>query len=328
MQIALHILTFIFSIGLLSYFAGILVDTVAELAVRLGRTNFSVAFFVLGALMAVDEFSVMVNSTLNGVPEVSVGNLIGSAFVVLIFVIPLLAIFGNGVFFKDRLDPKQMIFMLFVALLPALLVLDGEVTASDGMLALLSYLALIYYIRDGRWWWQQKNKKSEIKKPEKVTSEEKGNKKPWWLVTIRIVGGTVAIFFAGDLLVTETVYFSELIGVSSSLVGLVILAIATKVPDLTIAIHAIKKSNIGIAFGNYLGSAVATTAVFGVLGVLNREFAVNPNDFSMTIIFMIVGFIMFFIFSSTKNEISRKEGMVLATVYVSFMILQISSFLL
>lgn len=324
--IAVHLLVFLGSIGILTFFAGILVESVDFLAKRLKRSGFSVAFFVLGALTAIDEFSVMTNSTLAGVPQVSAGNLIGSSFIILVLVIPLLAVFGNGVRFKDRLDRRQMFVCLFVILLPALLVLDGDVRVSEGVFALLAYVSLIYFIRDGRWWWQKKGKPAaKVLIPEEKEREVLAKKHSVLFSVLKIVGGAIAIFFAGNLLVDEAVYFSELLSVPTSLVGLVLLSIGTKVPEIAIAIRAIHKDNIGIAFGNYMGSAVAMTALFGLLAIFNGGFQVEASNFHLTVVFMIVGFFAFYIFSNSKNDISRKDGIALILLYAAFLFAQIAS---
>lgn len=322
---AVHLIVFLSSIGILTFFAGILVESVDFLAKRLGRSGFTVAFFVLGALTAVDEFSVMVNSSLAGVPQISAGNLIGSSFVILILVIPLLAVFGNGVRFKDRLDRKQMLVSLFVILLPALLVLDGDVRAGEGVLALLAYVSLIYFIRDGRWWWQKKGKPAVqviVTEKREIETTRKGSV---WFPVVKILGGAIAIFFAGNLLVEEANYFSDLLSVPNSLIGLVILSIGTKAPEIAIAIRAINKDNIGIAFGNYMGSAVAMTALFGMLALFNGSFDIEASNFHLTIVFMIIGLFAFYFFSNSKNDISRKEGALLILLYSFFLFSQVAS---
>lgn len=324
MEIAVHVLLFLLSSGLLWFFAGILIEAVDAVARKFKRSGFTVAFFFLGALTSIGEISVMVNSTINGAPEVSAGNLIGSSFVILLFVIPILAIVGNGVWLKKTLNKKQMAIALFTILLPALLVLDGNVTVGEGVICLLSYVTLLYFIREGRWWWQ-KNPNSIPEIIDEVEEQLVATRQSTAMDIIKMVGGAAVIFFAGNLLVDEAVYFSELLNVPGSVIGLVLLSIGTNIPEVAIAVRAIRKNNIGIAFGNYLGSAVAITAIFGFLAIFNGEFQVEASNFFFTAALMLVGFFAFFVFSNSRQDISRKEGLALISLYASFLILQITS---
>lgn len=324
MQIAVHLLLFILSIGLLWFFAGMVIEAVDAVARKLKRSGFTVAFFVLGALTSIGEFSVMVNSSLNGAPEVSAGNLVGSSFVILIFVIPVLAIIGNGVKLKNTLNKKQMAIALLTILLPALLVLDGDVTVSEGIVCLLSYVTLLYFIREGKWWWQRKQDSlAEI--IDDVEEELVDTRNSTLIDIVKMIGAAVVIFFAGNLLVDEAIYFSDLLNVPGSVIGLVLLSLGTNIPEVAIAVRAIRKGNVGIAFGNYLGSAVAITAIFGLLAISNGTFQVEASNFFFTAGLMIVGFFAFYVFSNSRQDISRKEGIVLISLYVVFMFIQISS---
>lgn len=327
MVIATHLLLFILSTGLLWFFAGIVIEAVEAVARKFKRSGFTVAFFVLGALTSVGEISIAVNSTINGTPEIAAGNLVGSSFVLLMFIIPVLAIVGNGVKLKNTLNNKQMAIALFTILLPALLLLDGDVRISEGVICLLSYVTLLYFIREGRWWWQKKpNTVADImSEVEEELTDSKGSKT---MDIVKMIGGAAVIFFAGNLLVDEAVYFSELLNVPGSVIGLVLLSVGTNIPEVAIAVRAIRKNNVGIAFGNYLGSAVTLTALFGLLALFNGEFVVEASNFFFAAGLMVAGLFAFYVFSNSEQDISRKEGVVLISLYASFLALQITSIVL
>src|SRR3989338_7470207 len=139
-----HISIFLFSSAVVWFFAGILIESVDRVARRFHKTGFSVAFFVLGFLTSISEISVALNAGIGGVPQVSVGNLVGASFVIPLLIIPFLAIAGKGIELKKLISGRNLLLVFAVIALPSLLVVDGDVTRTEGVLALLVFTTLVY----------------------------------------------------------------------------------------------------------------------------------------------------------------------------------------
>ncbi|MBP9686979.1 MAG: sodium:calcium antiporter [Candidatus Doudnabacteria bacterium] len=315
MQYIPHFLTLIFSAAVIWFFAGILVESASNVARRFHQSGFTVAFFLLGFLTSISEFSVMVNASLEGNPQVSAGNLIGASFVLILCVVPILAIVGNGVTIRNTLNTQNLGLALVVVALPALLVLDGDLNRQEGLLCLLLYVTLLYQIR----------KQTKGKAPQLVHEVEKElleKKRAGWWDGIKILIGAGAIFGSGHLLVQETVFFSGALGVPSSIIGLLLLSIGTNVPELVIAIRSILKKRKDIAFGDYLGSTVTNTVFFSFLPLANGRFTLEAKEFQATALLTVAGFVGFFLAAKSKSNISRHEGWILVSVYALFVIVQ------
>ena len=314
MEILIHGLFFLLSLGVVWFFAGILIDAIDRFAKRFNQNGFTVAFFVLGFLTSISEISVAVNATWEGRPQISAGNLIGASFVILLLIIPFLAVFGNGISLKNTISRKNLGLALFIVLLPAFFVLDGSVSRPEGLMILLFYLVLVYSLhRSG----------SVLKTLEQLDESISSKKRATFWDGLKILAGAGFIFAAGHVLVNEAAYFSKLFGVPGSLIGLILLSIGTNVPELVIAIRSIYKKHKDIAFGDYLGSAVANTPIFGLLALFNGRFAVEPNEFLPAFFLMFLGLLLFYFFAGSKNTISRSEGWVLFLVYATFLATQI-----
>ncbi|MBI2052711.1 MAG: sodium:calcium antiporter [Candidatus Ryanbacteria bacterium] len=312
MQTSAHVFTFLFSTAIVWFFAGMLIESVDRVAKRFHKTGFSVAFFVLGVLTSLSEISVAINATIDRVPQVSVGNLVGASFVVLLFIIPFLAIGGNGINLKHTISKSNMMLAWAVIVLPAFLVIDGHVTRIDGITALIAYSWLIRAIHRQR----------ELKKVSGNVLEQKG---ALLLDALKIVIGAGAIFIAGRFLVEQAVYFSVLLDVPSSLIGLILLSVGTNVPEFVIAARSILKKHKDIAFGDYIGSAAANTPIFGLLALMNGGFLLEPSQFFITTVLMVIGLFSINLFARTRGTISRKEGLVLILFYVVFLLVQLAS---
>src|SRR5690606_9931065 len=92
-----HMGLFLLCIGGVWFCAGVIVELVERLAKYFNKSGFFIAFFVLGFITSLGEFSVAANSFLNGTPEISTGNLVGASFALLLLIVPLLAVIGNGI---------------------------------------------------------------------------------------------------------------------------------------------------------------------------------------------------------------------------------------
>lgn len=314
MDTLVHLLIFVVSVGIVWFFADVLIDAVSRISRRYCKSGFLTAFFVLGFLTSISEFSVAANSALAGVPGVSAGNLIGASFVILLLIVPLLAVAGKGLRLNEAVSKGTLAIILVAIVLPALLVLDGNVTRTEGLLALLAYGTVAYALY---------RKRAPIRSCE--PGEEGVLERVKLTVTdgVRIVFGGVVIFIAAHFLVEQAVYFAAALSIPNSLVGLVMLSLGTNVPEIVIALRSIFRGRADIAFGDYLGSAAMNTLIFGGLVITSGAFVVEASEFIMTAVLFAAGLILLFIFASSRLTISRKEACLLLLFYGAFLVLQI-----
>ncbi len=141
----------------------------------------------------------------------------------------------------------------------------------------------------------------------------------------KVVLAAIVIFMSGKLLVHEAIFFSILLGIPASLIGLLIIAVGTNIPELVIAIRAVRQKNKGVAFGDYVGSAAFNTIILGVLVVMNGQFMIDRSEFLLISWFLVSGLFFFYLFSRSRYDISRSEGIALSLVYVAFVIVQLLS---
>lgn len=315
----IHLFSFLLSISIIWVFSGLLVDAVDRVSKRFNKSGFTVAFFVLGFMTSISELSVMVNSTLNGTPQVSAGNLPGASLLLLLLIVPMLAVFANGIQLQTVLKKQQLALALGVVALPVLCLADGVVTSIEGIFCLGAYGVLLYFIR--------KIKQDDVPAVLQGVEYELLHKKHAHMKDMSIIiGGALAIFLSGHVLVDEVVYFSESLGVPSSIIALLVLSIGTNIPEIVIAIRSLRKHHADIAFGDYMGSSVANTLIFGMLSIFNGVFRVESSEFITTALFTIVGFSLLFLLSQSGKCLSRKEGIGLLGVYALFVLSQAGLF--
>lgn len=300
--------------------SGTLIDAIDRVAKRYHKPGFAVAFFILGILTSVSEMSVATNATLEHVPQVSAGNLLGASTVIFLLIIPLLAVLGNGIPATSVLLPSNMILVLAVTLLPSVLALDGAVSPLDGLLCITTYVWLVWRVHRSH-----PLEPSASQVLDDTQKELTGSVRATALDTLKIAAAAVLIFICGNVLVDESVYFAELFSVPVSFVGLMVLSIGTNLPELVIAIRCVVAKHKDIAFGDYMGSAAFNTPIFGILPLFAGTFAIESSEALLTCVLLGVGLALFFFFIRGKRVFTRTEGAMLLVLYACFLALQIGN---
>src|SRR3989344_4699366 len=134
-NLILYIVSFVF----IWFGSGLIVSSASKFSTKLRLSSFAFSFVFLGILTSAPEFSVGLQAVSGHNPEIFVGNLLGGILVLFLVIIPLLAIFGNGVSLKNELGNKTLLATIGVILAPSIVVLDKKVTNPEGLALVILY---------------------------------------------------------------------------------------------------------------------------------------------------------------------------------------------
>lgn len=307
----IHLLIYIFSFVGIWIGSGLAISSVERLSKLLNLSSFTVSFVVLGFFTSLSELSVGINSIITKNPEIYVGNLIGASIVLLMLVIPLLAIFGKNIHINPRFQGFALQASLVVIALPAILAVDSSIDSADSMIAIVLYLILILAIQ---------SKKGLVEKISDLST--KSNTKIGTEI-LKAFFGVILIFIASKFLVEQTIYYSKALNLPSFVISLLLIAIGTNIPELSLVIRSIFKNKYQIAFGDFVGSASFNSFLIGILTLFNGKSVQLTNSYIVSLLFLIVGLFYFYTFAKTKNSISRIEGLFMLSLYIMFLITEI-----
>ncbi len=291
--------------------SGLIVSAAGKFSSRLKLSPFAFSFVFLGLLTSTPEFSVGLQAVAGRDPGIFVGNLLGGVIVLMLVVIPLLAIFGNGINLKNDMDKRTTIATLFVILIPAVLTLDKRVTNLEGIIMVIAYLALLFMV--------QKNGGIFDKDNKNLLNVKAYSYKD----VLNIIVGIGIVFVSSNLIVSKTLLFAELFNISAFFISLLIIAVGTDLPELSLAIRSVISGKKDIAMGDYVGAAAASTLMFGIFTLLHNGEVLTESNFIITFVFIGISLILFYIFSSSKNFISRREGLIMFSIYIVFLVMEI-----
>lgn len=294
------------------YGAGLIIQAVDGVSKYLNVSTFALSFFVLGLLTSIPEFAVGITAVAAERPNIFVGNLLGGIAVILLFVIPVLAILGKEVKMSRGLHRSTLLFSLSVMALPAFFALDQKLSNIEAILLILAYGVLFYFIQS-----QQGMIDSFLQK-RKLKSKRYTLKDVFFLFL-----GVVIVFISSNQIVEKTIEFSQLLQVSPFMVSLLILSLGTNLPELSIAVRSIISGKKDVALGDYLGSASANTLLLGIFTFMSQGAVIKIDNFAMTFFFILLGTLLFYIYSRSERNISRFEGVVLLSIYVIFVVYEV-----
>jgi cation:H+ antiporter len=302
-----HLIIFILSFVGLWIGSGLAIGSVERLSKILKVSSFAVSFLVLGFFTSESELSVGINSIIGNDPEIYVGNLIGGSIVIFMLIIPLLAITGSKIKIPTEFQGFNLPASLVVIALPVILAMDGRVGRIDSIIALslFGFLVIAVQTRKGLF---EKIKTFNPRSGVKVGKE-----------LLRIVFGLATIFIASRFIVEQTIYFSHLLEISPFLISLLLIAIGTNIPELSLVLRSVFMKSNQVAFGDYVGSAAFNTFLLGLLTLIYGKPVFLTNSYLVGLLFLVAGLVIFYYFARTKNSISRLEGLALVAMYILFL---------
>ena len=292
--------------------SGITVKSVEKISKKLKTSSFLVSFILLGLFTSIGEISVGVNSLIKDTPEIFVGNLVGASIVIFMLIIPLLAIVSKSIHITPEFRGFNLPASLVVVALPALTVMDGKITKIDSYLTIGLFIFLLISIQ---------SKKNLIKQAQKIANSKSKISRDF----LKMLFGILVIFTSSYFIVEQTVYFANILKVSPFIISLLITSLGTNIPELSLIIRSVIIKNNQVAFGNYVGSASFNSLIMGILSLIYGKNLILSNSYFISLVFLIINLILFYRFAKTKNTISVKEGLILLTLYLIFVVIEFNT---
>lgn len=278
---------------------------------RFKVNEFFLGFFILAIVTSLPETSIALVSSSES-PELSLGNLLGATIVILTLILGISAIRYKGINFKGKFGEKEVLIGLLTILLMVLVISDGTLTLLDSAVLVISYGTFIYYLY----------KKFNIQGIKRLHLKI-DTTNPFKVFAQGLVG-VVGIILSSSYIVSSAEQVALNLGVSQTVIGILMLAIGTNLPEITILLTAKKLEEEELAIGSFFGSACVNVAILGILGLTSRGFEISDYiSVVSALVILTVTIILFTIFSWTSRKLSKYEGMLLLSMYVAFLTAEI-----
>lgn len=310
-SVVLQIFLYIASFAAIWISSGIIVKSIVKLASYFHIPRFTFSFFFLGILTSLPEMSIAFVSAAEKEPEIFVGNLIGGVLIIFMVIVPLLAIASKDLKIPSSFSTSHMLFTLLTCFAPSLFTALRIVTPVHGIILMCCYFFMFLFFS---------NKQTLFEK----VSETLSKKEKLSLVDfLKVIAGVATLFLASQQIVHTTDYFAGVLGFSTFFVSMIIVAVGTNIPEISIAFRSLFEKKSDVALADFFGSAAANTLVFGMTSFFYGSTIQLPNHVIQRFVFLLVSLIIFFLFAQSKKSISRIEGFILLSMYIFFFFIEL-----
>jgi cation:H+ antiporter len=315
--LTLYILGLLGGIIGLAWGADRFVDGASSLAGRLGISPLFIGLTLVSLGTSLPELLVTLTATLNDLPDVAVGNVVGSNISNIALILGITAIV-RPLTIHSRLLVREFPLLLVISGSFWLAAVGGQINRIEG-LGLITGLVLFLV-------WMGRSVKKESSDP-MVT--EAAQVTEGHIVTVpgsltAVMTGMVALVVGSRLLVWGGVGIAHAFGVPELVIGLSLVALGTSLPELATTMAGALKGEHDIAVGNIIGSNIFNClAIVGIPAAI-RPMAVNHTamvrDFPVMMVLTLALGPIFYPFGRSENGVvNRFEGLLLLSAYVIYM---------
>ena len=287
-----------------------------SLAKKLRISSMIIGLTVVAYGTSTPELAASLLAAFNSHTELILGNIVGSNVSNVGMVIGISAIFTPLLISKITVS-RWIPIMIGVSLLVVAMSYDGEISQIDGILLIAALIAFTAYTI-------KTVKKQKIQQNETIENEALEGE--YFLSKYKIetypqsfgliAAGVILLFLGGHLTVDGAVNIAETLGLSQLVIGVVIVAIGTSLPELITSIIAIAKKQTDIGVGNIVGSNIYNILL--ILGVSSAIVGIPVSSDVFSNYYIMIAFSLV-LFIGFRKYIPRVVGVGLAIAFVVYL---------
>jgi cation:H+ antiporter len=248
------------------------------------------------------ELTVSSMAALAGKPEIGLGDALGSNVVNIALILGLALLFGalSTRFAEIRRD---FLLALSVPVLTLFLALDGMLSRAEGALLLALFAA-----------WLTLAARQAIAHRREVQANAQAIGQPL-STALYLIAGLACLILAGRLFVTGASGIAVALGVHAYVIGALVVAIGTSLPELVTTLLARLRGHDDVGLGTLLGSNL-----FNGLAIVGVAAAIHPiqapvGEIAAALVFGVLSMLLIL---PRAGVIPRWRGLALLTAYAAF----------
>ena len=236
-----------------------LLKAAVALSLRLSIPKIVIGMTVVSFATSAPELIVSIKAALDGFPDISLGNVVGSYIANLGLVLAVTVVLGSIDVRRSFYTTDWPVMMVASLLFTGFIYFDGLLARYEGiiMVALL-FLFLVYLLR-----FQKTAVVDDMPEDDELL--------PLYKTVLFLGLGGTALWGGSELLIDGAVGMASTFGVSDRVIGITVVSIGTSIPELAASIIAVIKKEKAISLGNLIGSNI-----FNLLAVLGITSIITP----------------------------------------------------
>lgn len=317
---SLPIIVFALSFVLVIFAGGLLPRALSGIARILGLSQFITAFLLVSFATSIPELFIGTSSALQGVPEISLGNILGANLVNITLKVSLVVFIVGAISANGKISSQNFWLVFMLSILPILLATDGVISRGDGVLLITTFALYVAKLFQDKEYFHTRHLHNHNHEETSFASLAHVMRYFGTFLlgmALLLVGSGLLIWAAKELV---KAYFDA----HFILFGILLLALGTTLPELIFGIRVALARHGGAMLGNTLGAVAYNSAgIIGFVALLNPIRLDFTGDLLTVGIFLFVAFALFHFFVFTKHTLTRREAFVLLCVYALFFYISI-----
>lgn len=304
------VLIIIGSILVLVKSASYVIKAASNLAKEFGITDYLIGFAIVALGTSLPELMTAIFGSIAGKSELVLGDLIGANILDTTVVLGLMAVVGRRIKIEGKMFSTfdTTLFMtLSIVVLPLLLGIDGRISRIDGIVLLGAYSIYLYRL---------------IEREETFRHRKHLIPLEIWKDILTFIVALPLLLLSAKFLVTSVSSIIEEFHFSSYIGGMILLAVGTTLPELTVEVSSAWKGIKNIGFGDVIGSIMVNSSlILGLAAVIN-PILIPKTAFITSILFMLTSTFVALLFLQ-KEIVTWKEGLALILIYITFIVSEV-----
>lgn len=287
-----------------------LMRSAVSLSLKLNIPKIVIGMTVVSFATSAPELIVSIRSALSGHPDLALGNIIGSNIanlgLVLAITIIISPISVNSNFYKTEwpmMISATFLFFIFIFF-------DHELSSVEGLIMFVLLISFLFYLI----FYQKETIVDEVSENENILN--------FTQISYYLFAGGFSLWLGSETLIKGAVALALDNGVSERIISVSIISVGTSIPELSASIIAVINKEKAISIGNLIGSNIFNLlAVLGITSIIAPVSVVDMGLLDNDIWWMIgISFLILpLVFVFKRNQLSKIEGVILLSIYLSFL---------
>ena len=323
-NIGILIVLIIIALALLITSADFFVEGAKGLARRAGMAEVVIGLTIVSIGTSLPEILVTGSAAANAVDDpalmdLAVGNIYGSVLVQITLVLGIVVAFKPLDIRPAWLRRDGLLMLLSILLLTGLLWEGGGLSRIEGAILCLIYILYLFWVLSD----SEKTLHDEL---EVIDGNKPSTEFSWsgaaYMVMV-VIGLTMAVYSANQL-VEYAATIAYKLNVPHAIVGSTMSGLGTSLPELTVAMVAVRKSQ-GVAIGTLIGSNITDPLLSIGIAAMIAPISITEASYDLTMYLIIpvtiAGVTLCLAMMWTGFRFSRLEGGILIAFYLMFLVL-------
>ncbi len=266
--------------------------------------HYNISHFVIGATLvafgtSLPEMAASMMASGAGKGDIAVSNIIGSNIINISLVLGLVFLFSKNMMPSRDIFAKDSAWGLFPVMTFILISFDGIISRFEGFMFIMMMVAYLLFLVS-----------NDDDLDSEIDDELAKEKFDWKRTGLYLGAGFVMVIVGANFTIESATGIAKSFGVSEWVIGLLLIAFGTSLPELMVSISAAKKGNSDMIIGNIIGSNVANfTVALGSAALVNPIMIdLSKNAFDIVAVLIIS---VMLVFISANKLYNKSAGLVL-----------------